>query len=210
MSNFKEEIRAIENKLKGKKSLPIDIKNYFSLLIPLININGSPHLLFENRAMTLRNQPGEVSFPGGKIEKGESPREAAIRESCEELLIHRDKIKILGKGDYLINPYRAIIYSHIGLLDLDFEKISPYPGEVESVFTIPLSFFMKEKPSRYTMKVNLLRDDNFPYELIMGGKNYKWQRADEEVYFYTYGKNIVWGLTAKMTYNFVKNLQEKN
>ncbi len=65
-------------------------------MIPLIEIDGELHILDQRRAKTLRKQPYEVSFPGGAIDFGESPKEAAIRETSEELLIGRDKIEIIG------------------------------------------------------------------------------------------------------------------
>ena len=71
-------LRKIKAKVQGRKPLPVDVKNRFSVMIPLIKRDGDIHLLFEKRAFTLRNQPGEISFPGGRIEKGESPSTVLI------------------------------------------------------------------------------------------------------------------------------------
>ncbi|MDU1582304.1 MAG: CoA pyrophosphatase, partial [Peptoniphilus harei] len=65
------DLMKIKAKLQKKSPLPVDVKNRFSVMIPLIKRKGEIHLLFEKRAMTLRNQPGEISFPGGRIEKNE-------------------------------------------------------------------------------------------------------------------------------------------
>ena len=53
----------------------------FAVLAPLVRVDGETHLLFEVRALHMRRQPGEVCFPGGQIEEGETPLEAAVRET---------------------------------------------------------------------------------------------------------------------------------
>lgn len=196
----------IKAKVQGRKPLPVDVKNRFSVMIPLIKRDGEIHLLFEKRAFTLRNQPGEISFPGGRIEKGESPREAAVRETAEELLISEREIEIYSEGDFVVNPYAAIIYTFVGEIKKDFDKISPSEDEVEKVFTVPLSYFLKTKPKSYKINLRVERNKEFPYHLIPNGVNYKFKRGREEVLFYEYEDEIIWGFTAKMARRFVENL----
>lgn len=199
-------LRKIKAKVQGRKPLPVDVKNRFSVMIPLIKRDGDIHLLFEKRAFTLRNQPGEISFPGGRIEKGESPREAAVRETAEELLISEREIEIYSEGDFVVNPYAAIIYTFVGEIKKDFDKISPSEDEVEKVFTVPLPYFLKTKPKSYKINLRVERNKEFPYHLIPNGVNYKFKRGREEVLFYEYGDEIIWGFTAKMARRFVENL----
>lgn len=199
-------LRKIKAKVQGRKPLPVDVKNRFSVMIPLIKRDREIHLLFEKRAFTLRNQPGEISFPGGRIEKGESPREAAVRETAEELLISEREIEIYSEGDFVVNPYAAIIYTFVGEIKKDFDKISPSEDEVEKVFTVPLSYFLKTKPKSYKINLRVERNKEFPYHLIPNGVNYKFKRGREEVLFYEYEDEIIWGFTAKMARRFVENL----
>ena len=199
-------LRKIKAKVQGRKPLPVDVKNRFSVMIPLIKRDEEIHLLFEKRAFTLRNQPGEISFPGGRIEKGESPREAAVRETAEELLISEREIEIYSEGDFVVNPYAAIIYTFVGEIKKDFDKISPSEDEVEKVFTVPLSYFLKTKPKSYKINLRVERNKEFPYHLIPNGVNYKFKRGREEVLFYEYEDEIIWGFTAKMARKFVENL----
>lgn len=199
-------LRKIKAKVQGRKPLPVDVKNRFSVMIPLIKRDGEIHLLFEKRAFTLRNQPGEISFPGGRIEKGESSREAAVRETAEELLISEREIEIYSEGDFVVNPYAAIIYTFVGEIKKDFDKISPSEDEVEKVFTVPLSYFLKTKPKSYKINLRVERNKEFPYHLIPNGVNYKFKRGREEVLFYEYEDEIIWGFTAKMARRFVENL----
>ncbi len=175
-------------------------------MIPLIKSKGEIHLLFEKRALTLRNQPGEISFPGGRIEKNESPWDAAIRETCEELLIEEKDLEIYSEGDFLVNPYAAIIYSFIGEIKKDFYEITPSKAEVESIFTVPLKFFMETEPKSYSINLKVNRSDDFPYHLIPNGRDYKFKRGREEVLFYEYKGEIIWGFTAKMTRRFIERI----
>lgn len=200
------DLMKIKAKLQKKSPLPVDVKNRFSVMIPLIKRKGEIHLLFEKRALTLRNQPGEISFPGGRIEKNESPWDAAIRETCEELLIEENDLEIYSEGDFLVNPYAAIIYSFIGEIRKDFYEIIPSKAEVESIFTVPLSFFMETEPKAYSINLNVNRSDDFPYHLIPNGRDYKFKRGREEVLFYEYKGQIIWGFTAKMARRFIERI----
>lgn len=200
------DLMKIKAKLQKKSPLPVDVKNRFSVMIPLIKRKGEIHLLFEKRALTLRNQPGEISFPGGRIEKNESPWDAAIRETCEELLIEEKDLEIYSEGDFLVNPYAAIIYSFIGEIRKDFYEIIPSKAEVESIFTVPLSFFMETDPKAYSINLKVNRSDDFPYHLIPNGRDYKFKRGREEVLFYEYKGQIIWGFTAKMTRRFIERI----
>lgn len=200
------DLMKIKAKLQKKSPLPVDVKNRFSVMIPLIKRKGEIHLLFEKRALTLRNQPGEISFPGGRIEKNETPWEAAIRETCEELLIEEKDLEIYSEGDFLVNPYAAIIYSFIGEIKKDFYEIIPSKAEVESIFTVPLKFFMETEPKSYSINLKVNRSDDFPYHLIPNGRDYKFKRGREEVLFYQYKGQIIWGFTAKMTRRFIERI----
>lgn len=196
------ELDFIQNKLSNHVAEPVDTKFRYAILIPLIEVKGELHILYERRAKTLRNQPSEVSFPGGKIEEGETPMEAAIRETTEELLVDRDSISILGESDFLVNSYRGIIYSYVGVINLDIESIVPNESEVDYIFTVPLKFFLETKADEYLMDIKMERSEDFPYHLIPNGENYKFNRGTEIILFYNYNGEIIWGFTAKMTKSF--------
>ncbi len=79
-------------------------------------------------------------FQGGKVEPGETPEYAALREAQEELNLEPNFVKIIGPSDYLVTPFNDLIYSFVGFLEVDLEEIKPN-DEVESVFTVPLEYF---------------------------------------------------------------------
>lgn len=114
----------------------------FAVMAPLVMKDGKIHLLFEVRAMNMRRQPGEICFPGGRIESEESPSECVVRETGEELGIPSKRVRLLGSIGNMrsllnedINVYIGEIkdYEHIGL-DIN-------PAEVHEVFTAPFEFF---------------------------------------------------------------------
>ena len=87
-----------------------------SVLIPIIKRDNSYEILFEVRAKTLRSQPNEIAFPGGKIEKGEDPQTACIRETCEEIGITQDDIEIISPLDLYLNHSNLIIHPFLGII----------------------------------------------------------------------------------------------
>lgn len=78
----KELIDRVYEKFQDRKAKPIGEFKRSSVMILLNKVGENINIIFEVRALTLKNQPGDVCLPGGKIEKGESPLEAALRENC--------------------------------------------------------------------------------------------------------------------------------
>lgn len=204
-------LERIENILFFHRPKPINVEDRFSVFVPLMKIEGEICVVYELRALSLRRQPGEISFPGGKMEKGESPRYAAVRELCEELLIPSDKVQVFGETDYLITRGTSQIYSFAGLIkDIEFEDIRPNVDEVEKLFYVPLRWLMENEPKKYTMDVELIQSVDFPFELIPNGKDYKFYKGVDEILFYEYEDYVIWGFTAKITDRLIRILKENN
>ncbi|GAB6084890.1 NUDIX hydrolase [Alkaliphilus crotonatoxidans] len=186
----------------------LDVNNMFAVYIPVLELNQSLHLLFEVRSQQL-SQPGEICFPGGKIEPGESPMTTAIRETVEELNIDRSLIEVMGPLDRLITPFNVLIYPFWGFINLSDIKDLPYnQDEVSSIFTVPLDYLLKEQPIIHNVKVNFSPEKNFPYHLISNGEKYEWRSGNYPVYFYPYGEKMIWGITAKILKNFLDSIYE--
>lgn len=114
-----------------------------AVLIPIIKLNGESHILYERRAFDLAVQPGDVCFPGGGIEPGETPMEAVIRETCEELLIESSQIKELKEFTTVPGPHHTSnVYVFTGTITGYNNTFST--DEVESVFTVPVNKFPKD------------------------------------------------------------------
>jgi peroxisomal coenzyme A diphosphatase NUDT7 len=174
-----------------------------AVMIPLVEKEGKLYVLFEVRAHTLKRQPGEICFPGGKIDKEDANEEqAAIRETCEELGLKEEDIQIIESLGVLIPPYSSSIYCFVGKIH-DHEKIVPGKDEVHEVFYVPLDFFLKEEPEIHYIQLAIKPEDAFPFDLIPKGKEYKWRSTRLPEFFYQYDGKIIWGLTARILYEFV-------
>lgn len=180
-----------------------------SVTIPLINYNNSLHILFEVRAKTLRNQPNEVCFPGGKIEKDENPLTTAIRETCEEIGICEDNVRVISPLDIFISPYNTLIHPYLIFIE-DISNIKINVDEVEEVFFVPLDFLLNTNVSIFVNKVHITPDTKFPYELIPKKHDYKFSTGSYEIPFYIYNDRVIWGITAKILLNFLCYLKQKN
>lgn len=172
-----------------------------AVCIPLIRKEQEYEVLFEVRSSKIVHQPGDVCFPGGMLEPGETPEEAAAREMMEELLITGEQFRILGLMDVLYTGHRLMMYPYAAEL---YEYEGTYSkDEVEEVFTVPLAFFLHTKPDIYRVEAQVFPGEDFPYELVYGGKEYQWRKRKEDVLFYQYEGHVIWGLTAKVMRSFV-------
>ena len=192
------------------KHFPRPEGNYIhsSVMALLIYINGELNLIFTKRADSL-SQPGDICFPGGRRNMGETTLEAAYREVYEEIGVKKENIILLGQPDYPITPFNMIITPYVGLIDgISLEDIKPQTEEVAEIFTVPLNFFMTEKPLETYIDFNVSYGDNFPIDLIEGGENYKWRRSRMPQLFYLYNGKVIWGLTARITSNICKIIKE--
>ncbi|HPX70844.1 MAG TPA: CoA pyrophosphatase [Bacillota bacterium] len=178
-----------------------------AVCLPLVEGKNGYELLFELRTKDLRTNPGDICFPGGRIQEGESPQEAALREICEELNLESSSVETVCPLDLFCNSAIAIYPFLVKL-----EKFPPSfnRDEVADIFTVPLAWFLNNKPARHDLELLHQRSDSFPYHLINGGENYRFRyRADNEL-FYIYGKRVIWGLTARLIWSFVNILKNES
>ncbi len=146
---------------------------------------AEPGVLLLHRPSTMRSHPGQIAFPGGGIDPGETPIEAALREAHEELGIDPGKVQIIGESDvyqthsgFEITPVLAVVPPDI--------EIHPNPIEVAQWFEAPAGFIFDS-----------------------GNHNQQWiewegaQRAYNEI---IWQEHNIWGITAALIVNLSRRL----
>lgn len=179
----------------------------FSVLVPLVKKEGEYHLLFEVRSDVLKSQPGEVCFPGGAVERGETRREASVRETMEELGIYENQIDVIAPLDILITPANMGVYPFLAELKGYRQTFSA--DEVDHVFTVPLKWFLNHEPECYDTEVQTIPGKDFPFELIPNGEEYHWRKGKYKVMFYRYENQVIWGMTAKILHSFIQRCKQE-
>ena len=180
-----------------------------AVLIPIFETERGYELLFCKRSMTLRRQPGDVCFPGGGRDGDETNLETALRETWEETGIPAKNIEILGQTDYVITSYGAVITPFVGLIkNTSPDRLRINPDEVEETFLVPLSFFLNREPETHYVYINIEVPDDFPFEHIVGGRNYGWSKGRQPELFYFYRHQVIWGFTARVVKNLCSILKQ--
>ena len=177
-----------------------------AVLLPLVADRGELSLLFEERNASIP-QGGEICFPGGHVEAGERPDEAALRETAEELLLDRERIELVSPLHLLSGERGREIYSFLGVLhgyEDTWEK-----DEVSRAFLLPLRWFREHPPEIHECKTVVAAGEDFPYDLIPGGRDYPFAAGRQRMYFYRSPEGVIWGLTAKLLWHFLRLLESR-
>ena len=146
-----------------------------------------PTIILTERPKAMRKHPGQISFPGGRIEPGDDgPIAAALREAEEEIGLPPDQVEVIGTAD----RYRTItgfeVIPVVGVLPPDL-PLAPHPGEVADMFEAPLHFLLD--PSRQIQRT------------------VDWQGRSRTYYEIEWEGRRIWGATAAMIVNLSRRLE---
>lgn len=201
-------IENIIEKLQNRPLSTVGKHKYYSVLVPLMEIDGQIHILFEVRSQKINRQPGEICFPGGAVEEGETARYTALRETFEEIGIPSDMIEIISEGDKLVSTNNFTVYSFFGILEEHvLENLNLNDAEVGEVFTVPLEWFMNNEPEVHQVDVSQNNREDFPFEKAQISPDYNWRGTKNDVPIYNYENRAIWGLTGRIVRNFVQILK---
>lgn len=199
-------LESLKNQLHENQFLFIGEETAFrsAVLIPLVQVDGEWHILFEVRSLTMRKQPGDISFPGGRIDVTDpSPLAAAVRETSEELGVDPKTIHVVGQLSPYIFSSTFVTYPFVAVLELDQIVPSYNKEEVEEVFTIPVNWLLNYEPYMHEVAVEIVPSPDFPFDKIVNGEQYKWRKRSVEEWFFDYEKYTIWGLTARILKHFI-------
>lgn len=149
-----------------------------AVLVPVVERPAGLHVMLTKRPDWLRSHPGQVAFPGGKVDDTDASIDAAaLREANEEIGLQAGQAEILGYLPNHITVTAFDVHPVVAQIDPSFVPV-PEPGEVAEVFEVPLA--------------HVTRPDHF----LVEGRQY----LGVERYYYTvpYGPYYIWGATARM------------
>jgi len=147
-------------------------------LIPVLMVGAAPRLLLTKRSSALRHHPGQIAFPGGKAEAGDStPEDTALREAQEEIGLPPSAVEVLGRLRQHETVTGFLITPVLGVVRDDFVP-TPEPNEVAEVFEVPLAH-------------------------VLDARNYAvqsrcWRGKQRRYYTVPYGPYYIWGATARI------------
>ena len=157
-----------------------------AVLVPVVD-RPEPTIILTERLKTMRKHPGQISFPGGRIDPDDSDAvAAALREAEEEIGLPAREVEVIGTADL----YRTItgfeVTPVIGVLPPGL-ALAPHPGEVASMFEVPLAWLLD--PRRHCVRT------------------VEWQGRNRCYYEIDWEGRRIWGATAAMIVNLSRRLE---
>ncbi len=190
---------------EGHRPTLLGLKNASAVLIPLVEVDGQLSILYEVRSANIA-QPGEVCFPGGRMEPGETAIPCALRETYEELGIPAEDIDIIAELDFLHIRGDRLLYPVLGIIRGEaLSRLALSRDEVADTFTVPLTWLRDNPPEvyRHRQKVEV---PNFPLDAVHIDEKYRWADHYIEIPIYRGLPYALWGMTARITMYLIESL----
>ena len=158
-----------------------------AVMLLLYPVDDVLHALYTKRPDSLRDHSGQISFPGGRVDEGETKEEAALRELWEEVGIVADDVTVLGRMSQLyIMPSDFMVHPFVGYV-ANRPNFTINPDEVETLLEVPLPLLLDPATRR---------EEKWTFERFGGMKL--------NVPYYLVDEHKIWGATAIMTGEFLE------
>lgn len=166
---------------------PDEPRRQAGILIPIFEEDGNANMILTRRSRSLRTHAGEMAFPGGKVEDGETIEQAAVREAYEEIGLDPKTVEIEGP---LVSSSTMSSFTSLVAIVATIPKPVSYrlnSSEVEKVISFPISYLFKEGVHSVEL---------WP---ISGGGEF-------EMHFFDFGDDLVWGATGRIIFEFMRTM----
>lgn len=159
-----------------------------AVLVPFFERDNKTYLLLTKRSEKLEKHSGQISFPGGKIEEGETTENAAIRESYEEIGIEAgDILEILGSFDDFSTPYFDVVTPILSIINPKNTYVKS-KEELDEILEVPLTDLM-------IPEVHYIKPMEFKNKIYQV-HYFEWNGNGK--------KNIIWGATAGVIHELIE------
>lgn len=184
-----EVISRLKTNLKhaARETVSIDGFRRAAVLVPLLRGPNGFELLFTVRAATLANHAGQISFPGGRSDPGETLAQTARRETLEEVGLAVQADDLLGELSELPSPARYVVTPIVGVVDWP-QRLTLSRAEVEEAFTVPLEELRTLEPRT---EVRYL------------------EGMQRTLFYYPWRDRLIWGMTGNVLKNFLDVLESE-
>ena len=164
-----------------------------AVLAPFYDLDGELYTVLTRRSWDLRSHTGEVSFPGGRRDHGESLGDAALREAKEEVGLDPSTVEVLGELDHLMTiSSRSFIVPFVALLP-DVPVLHPNPSEVDAVLHVPVRELLLDEVFREERWTFATPPPWVPPDLVATG-----EPTERSIFFFELVGDTLWGATGAM------------